>query len=138
MGVPDDTLYYHDLFGDHRGETHFMQSVHPVSPGPTYEINPTGRPELLECTCEDRSDPNAPHWLRLAGMMTPIFTGQRSDVALHGRVVFPGFDRSKFTDGTLVGFEPESDQLPERNQYSPTKIQICSAPAQAGKDRRGR
>jgi hypothetical protein len=69
-----------------------------------------GRLELLECTYEDRSDPNAPRWLRLKGIMTPVFTGQRCDVALHGWVEFPGFGRAKFTDGTMVAFEPASEQ----------------------------
>ena len=138
MGVFDDVLCNNDLFGDHKGETHRTQSLHPVFPGSTYEITPTGRLELLECTYEDRSDPNAPRWGRLAGMMTPVFTGQRSDVALHGWLEFPGFGRAKFTDGTLVGFEPESDQSLERNQPPTTGIQSSSVPALASSDRRGR
>jgi hypothetical protein len=94
MGVLDDVLCNNDLFGDHKGETHFTQSLHSVFPGSKYEITPMGRLELLECTFEDRSDPNAPRWLRLVGMMTPVFTGRRSDVALHGWVEFPGFGRA--------------------------------------------
>jgi hypothetical protein len=109
MGVLDDVLCNNDLFGDHKGETHYTQSLHQVFPGSTYEITPAGRLELLECTYEDRSDPNAAGCLRLGGMMTPVFTGRRTDVALHGWVEFPRFGRAKFTDGTMVAFEPISE-----------------------------
>ena len=64
MGVLDDVLCNNDLFGDHKGETHCTQSLHPVFPGATYEITPMGRMELLECTYEDRNDPNATDCLR--------------------------------------------------------------------------
>ena len=131
MGVLDEVLCNNDLFGAHKGETQWTRSLHPVFPGSTYEITPAGRLELLEGTYEDRSDPNAPRWLRLGGMMTPVFTGQRSDVTLHGWLEFPGFGRAKFTDGTLVGFEPESDQSLERNQPPATGIQSSSDPALA-------
>src|ERR1700755_1795414 len=104
MGVLDEVFCNNDLFGAHKGETHWTQSLHPGFPESTYEITPRGRLELLECTYEDRRDPNAPDRLRLAGMMTPVFTGKRSDVALHGWVEFPGSGRVKFTDGTLVAF----------------------------------
>jgi len=127
MGVSDDVLCNNDLFGDHKGETHCTQSLHPVFPGSTYEITPMGRMELLECTYEDRSDPNAPLWIRLSGSMTPVFTGHRTDVAPHGWVQFPGFGRAKFTDGTLVAFEPEL--LLERNQPPSTGIQSSSPSA---------
>ena len=127
MGVLDDVLCNNDLFGGHKRETHCTQSLHSVFPGSKYEITPMGRLELLECTFEDRSDPNAPRWLRLGGMMTPVFTGKRSDVALHGWVEFPGFGRAKFTDGTLVAFEPELDQALERKQPPSTGIQSNSA-----------
>jgi hypothetical protein len=85
----------------------------------------------LECTYEDRSDPNAAGWLRLGGIKTPVFTGQRSDVAPHGWIEFPDLGRAKFTDGTLVAFEPESDQSLERNQPLTTGIQSNSALALA-------
>jgi len=109
MGVHDDVRCNNDLFGDHRGETHYTRSLNPVFPGSTYEITPTGRLELLECTYEDRSDPNARGWLRLGGSMTPVFTGQRCDIGLHGWVEFPGFGRAKFTDGTMVAFDPDAE-----------------------------
>ena len=110
MGVLDDVLCNNDLFGDHEGEMHCTYSLHPVFPGSMYEITPAGRLELLECTYEDRSDPSSSGCLRLGGMLTPVFTGRRSDVALHGWVEFPGFGRAKFTDGTMVAFEPASEQ----------------------------
>jgi hypothetical protein len=123
----DDVFCNNDLFGDHKGETHYTKSLRPVFPGSTYEITPTGRLELLECTYEDRSDPDAPIWLRLAGMTTPVFTGKRSGIAMHGSVEFPGFGRAKFTDGDLVAFEPESDHSPKRNQPASTGTQSSSA-----------
>ena len=129
MGVLEAVLCNNEVFGDHKGETHYTQSLQPVFPGYTYEITPAGRLELLECTYEDRSDPNATGCLRLGGMMTPAFTGRRTDVALHGWVKFPRFGRAKFTDGNLVGFEPESDQSLERNQLPTAGVQISSSPA---------
>jgi len=133
MGILDDVLCNNDLFGRHRGETHCTQSLHPVFPGSTYEITPQGRLELLECTYEDRSDPHGPRWLRLGGMMTPVFTGKRSDVALHGWVEFAGFGRAKFTDGTMTAFESESDQstpalLEETSDTSPVPSANLEAP----------
>lgn len=127
MGVLDYVLCNNDLFGDHKGETHCAQILHPVFPGSRYEITPTGRMELLECTYEDRSDPNAPRWMRLGGSMTPVFTGQRTDVEPHGWVEFPGFGRAKFTDGTFVAFEPELSL--ERNQKPPSGIHSSSPSA---------
>ena len=59
--------------------------------------------------------------------MTPVFTGQRSDAALHGWVEFPGFGLAKFTDGNLVAFELESDQSLEQDQTPSTGIQSNSA-----------
>lgn len=129
MRVLDDVLCNNDLFGDHKGETHCTQSLHQVFPGSTYEITPAGRLELLECIYEDRSNPNAAGCLRLGGMMTPVFTGRRSDVALHGWVEFPRFGRAKFTDGTLVSFEPESDQSLELNQRPMTGFESRSTSA---------
>lgn len=133
MGSLDDVICNNDLFGNHRGETHCTQSLHPRFPGSTYEITPTGRLELLECTYEDRSDPQGPLWMRLGGMMTEVFTGKRSDVALHGWVEFPGFGRAKFTDGTMVAFESESDRsnpalLPERSDAAPVLSADLEAP----------
>jgi hypothetical protein len=110
MGVLDDVLCNNDLFGKHKGETRHTQSLNSVFPGSTYEITPSGRLELLGYTYEDRSDPNAQGWERFLGWMTPVFTGQRRDMDLHGWVEFPGFGRAKFTDGTMIAFETDSDQ----------------------------
>ena len=70
MGVLDDVLCNNDLFGMHKGETHYTASLDPVFPGSTYEITPAGRLELLECTYEDRSDPDAKGWERLSATST--------------------------------------------------------------------
>lgn len=127
MGDLDNVLCNNDLFGNHKGETHWTESLHPVFPGSTYEITPTGRLELLECDYEDRSDPNASGLWRFFGMMTSVYTGQRSEVALHGWLEFPGFGRAKFTDGNLVAFEPESGQSLERNRPPSAGIQSNAA-----------
>jgi hypothetical protein len=110
MGVLDDVLCNNDLFGKHKGETHPTQGLNPVFPESTYEITPSGHLERLECTYEDRSEPNAPGWKQFVGLMTPVFTGQRHDMDLYGWIEFPGVGRAKFTDGTMVAFEPNSDQ----------------------------
>lgn len=108
MSVPDEVLCNHLLFGKHRGEIHQTHSLGPVFPGATYEITASGRLELLVCTYEDRSDPNAEGWARLAGSLTPVFTGERHDLNYHGWLSLPSLGRAKFTDGSLVGFEPET------------------------------
>lgn len=109
MRVLDDVICNNDLFGKYKGETHYTQSLNPVFPGSTYEITPSGRLELLECTYEDRSDPNAQGLEQLAGIMTPVFTGQRRDMDWHGWVEFPGFGGAKFTNGTMIAFEADSE-----------------------------
>jgi hypothetical protein len=81
MGVLDDVVCNNDLFGDHKGEMHCTRSLHPAFPGSTYEITPTGQLELLECTFEDRGDPNAPRWGRLA-------RGLRKLGAFSGHIVY--------------------------------------------------
>jgi hypothetical protein len=119
MSLADEVVCNHPLFGEHRGETHQTHDLDSVFPGATYEITALGRLELLECTYEDRSDHNAEGWARLAGSMTPVFTGERRDLDYHGWLALPGFGRAKFTDGSLVGFEPETrrpgDPADERN-----------------------
>ena len=108
MCLADEVLCDHPLFGEHRGETHQTHSLGPVFPGATYEITASGRLELLECTYEDRSDHSAEGLARLAGSMTPVFTDERRNLNYHGWLALPGFGRAKFTDGSLVGFEPET------------------------------
>ena len=123
MGVLDDVLCNNDLFGKHKGETHYTDSLNSAFTGCTYEITPSGRLELLECTYEDRSDPNALGWRQFEGLMTPVPTGQRHDIGLHGWIKFPGFGRAKFTDGTLVAFELESVESLDRKQHTKTGAQ---------------
>jgi hypothetical protein len=107
MGMFDEVLCNNELFGEHRGETHQTKDLDPVFPGSTYEITPSGSLELLECTFEDRSDPNAQGFGRFAGSVTPVFTGERRDLNYHGWLGLSCFGRAKFTDGTIVAFEPE-------------------------------
>ena len=108
MSVSDEVLCNDSLFGQRKGEMHQTQSLGPVFPGATYEIAASRRLELLVCTYEDRSDPEAEGLARLAGSLTPIFTGERQDLNYHGWLLLAGFGRAKFTDGTLVAFEPET------------------------------
>lgn len=126
----------HELFGEHKGEKHETSSLSDFgSLGEFYEITAAGCLELLECTFEDRSDRNATGWKRLRGAATPVFTGKRQDRRFHGWLEFPGFGRAKFTDGTLVAFEPESDRSHEQNRLltenTPPRpeVQSSSAPA---------
>lgn len=124
VGVLDDVLCNNDLFGQHKGETHITQSLDPVFPGSMYEITPLGRLELLECTYEDRSDPDAQGWERLTGCLTPVFTGKHRDINMHGWLNFPGFGRAKFTDGTLCAVEPYSGE----NGVTPAPIDSIHHP----------
>lgn len=114
MGVVDEVLCNNDMFGKHKGETHYTRSLDSVFPGSTYEITPAGRLELLECTYEDRSDPNAQGCERLIGSLTPVFNGKRLDIGLHGWINFPGFGRAKFTDGNLETFEAGEQALSQK------------------------
>jgi hypothetical protein len=108
MSLADEVVCNHSLFGEHRGETHQTHDLDSVFPGPTYEITVSGRLELLECTYEDRSDHDAEGWTRLEGSLIPVFTGERRDLNYQGWLAFTGLGRAKFTDGSLVGFEPET------------------------------
>jgi hypothetical protein len=109
MGMFDEVLCNHDLFGAHRGETHQTKSIEPMIGGALehYEITSAGRLEFLEYVTKDRSDPNAegPAWIR--GMFSMVFTGGRKDMNYHGWLELSRFGRAKFTDGVMVAFEPE-------------------------------
>jgi hypothetical protein len=122
VALCDDVFCNNDLFGEHKGEKHRTESLDAVFPGSDYEITQDGRLELLEATFEDRSDPNDQGLMRLAGIMTPVFTGARRDMDFHGWIVFPNFGRAKFTDGTLTEFVPDPDSLhePESTQDKAT------------------
>lgn len=44
---------------------------------------------------------------RFAGSLTPVFTVARRNLNYHGWLDLSCFGRAKFTDGTIVAFEPE-------------------------------
>lgn len=44
------------------------------------------------------------------GMRTTVFAGGRRDLNYHGWLYLSCFGRAKFTDGTMVAFEPEPNQ----------------------------
>lgn len=108
MGMFDEVLCNHELFGVHKGETQQTKSLNWFGGAlEQYEITPSGRLEFLEYITEDRGDPNAQGWVRLGGAMTMVFTGGRRDLNYHGWLDLSCFGRAKFTDGMLVAFEPE-------------------------------
>ena len=110
MGMFDEVLCNHELFGVHKGETKQTKDLHWLGGLlDNYEITPSGRLEFLEYTVEDRSDPTLEGIERLFDMMTKIFTGGRRDLDYHGWLYLSCFGRAKFTDGALVAFEPEPD-----------------------------
>jgi hypothetical protein len=105
LGMFDQVLCNHDLFGEHKGETHQTKDLGSFLDD--YEITPAGRLEFLEYRIEDRSDPNAKGVLRLVGSLTRIFTGKRRDVNYDGWLHLSVFGRARFVDGTIVAFELE-------------------------------
>jgi hypothetical protein len=109
MGMFDEVLCNHDLFGSHRGEFHQTKSLEPILGGrlEQYEITPAGRLEFLEYVTEDHSDPNAQGIAKVGGMFAMVFTGGRKDMNYHGWLELSRFGRAKFTDGVMVAFEPE-------------------------------
>jgi hypothetical protein len=130
MGLSDEVLCNHHLFGVHKGETHRTCDLNAGIPEETYEITPSGRLELLEYTVEDRSDPTLEGIMKLFGLMTPVFTGGRRDLNYHGWLKLSFFGRAKFTDGWLVGFEPEPNQPseseePEEVDDNPEDVEEC-------------
>lgn len=103
----DDVLCNHDLFGEHKGERHQTGDLNPLGGMfELYEITPSGRLEFLEYTIEDRSDPTAQGWAKLRGLMSTVYTGGRRDLNYHGWLYLSAFGRAKFTDGTMIAFEP--------------------------------
>ena len=111
MGLFDEVLCNHELFGAHKGETYQTKDLHWLGGFlDLYEITPSGRLEFLEYTVEDRSDPNATGIERMFGMMTRVFTGDRRDLNYHGWLDLSCLGRAKFTDGTMVAWEPEPNR----------------------------
>jgi hypothetical protein len=105
LGMFDQVLCNHDLFGEHKGETHQTKDLRSFLDD--YEITPAGRLEFLEYRIEDRSDPNATGALKLIGSLTRIFTGKRQDLKYEGWLHLSAFGRARFVDGTIVAFELE-------------------------------
>ena len=111
MGMFDEVLCNHELFGEHKGETHQTKDLHWLGGLlEEYEITPLGRLELLEYTTEDRSDPTLKGIARWGRSMTMVFTSDRRDLNYHGWLYLSCFGRAKFTDGTMIAFESEPDQ----------------------------
>jgi hypothetical protein len=107
----DEVICNHELFGEHNGETHQTKDLHCLGGFlEKYEITPSGRLEFLVYTVEDRSDPTLEGIARWAGMLTTVYTGGRRDLNYHGWLYLSCFGRAKFTDGTMVAFEPEPER----------------------------
>jgi hypothetical protein len=114
MGMFDEVICNHELFGVHKGETHQTKDLHCLGGLlDKYEITPSGRLEFLEYKTEDRSDATLEGIARWFGSMTMVFTGGRRDLNYHGWLNLSCFGRAKFTDGTLVAFEPEPNRPSE-------------------------
>jgi hypothetical protein len=108
MGMFDEVECNHELFGVHRGEVHQTKDLHDCGGLlDRYEITPSGRLEFLVYRVEDRSDPTLKGIARWAGVLTTIYTGGRRDLNYHGWLALSCFGRAKFTEGTMVVFEPE-------------------------------
>ena len=121
MGMFDEVQCNHELFGEHKGETHQTKKLHWLGGLlEKYEITPSGRLEFLEYTTEDRSDPTLKGIARWGGSMTVVFTGGRRDLNYHGWLYLSCFGSAKFTDGTMIAFEPEPDQ--PRKSVAPDEI----------------
>ncbi len=108
MGMFDEVLCNHEIFGKHKGKICQTKSLQPLIGGALekYEITAAGRLEFLEYKIEDRSDPKAEGILGLAGSMAMAFTGGRRDLNYHGWLELEGIGRAKFTDGSFVALEP--------------------------------
>jgi hypothetical protein len=116
MGMFDEVLCNHDLFGSHKGEKHQTKWLDSMGCAlELYEITPAGRLEFLDYEVEDHSDPNAEGLARNKGRFTRVFTGKRLDRNYHGWLDLSHFGRAKFTDGTLVAFEPQLVSSPQES-----------------------
>ena len=110
MGLFDYVKLNHPMFGDDRG--HEGQTKEFSDPFMEhYEINEAGRLLHPEVEYEDRSDSNAKpgSFESLAGCMTPVPTGEITDMNWHGYIWVWGKGdyewKCKFTDGQLVSAE---------------------------------
>lgn len=124
MGMFDEVLCNHGLFGEHKGEKHQTKSLDWMGGAlELYEITDSGRLEFLDYEVEDHSDPNAQGVARNWGRFTKVFTGKRRDMNYHGWLDLSCFGRVKFTDGTLVAFEAEPASGPEEDDANSGKEQ---------------
>jgi len=120
MGLYDEVILNHDMFGVHKGEKHQTKSLDPTGSSlEQYEITPSGRLAFLEYVIEDHSNPNAQGIERCSGMLAHVYTGGRRDTNYHGWLEFTAFGRAKFTDGTLVVFEPKAEHPPALHEVAP-------------------
>ena len=119
MGMFDEVVLDNELFGSHKGEKRQTKSLNLMGGAlELYEITAAGRLEFLDYEVEDHSDPNAQGIARNLGRFTRVFTGKRRDMNYHGWLELSCFGRAKFTDGTLVAFEPAPVLSPEENASS--------------------
>jgi hypothetical protein len=119
MGMLAEVRCENAQFGSHRGETHQTKNLHLLGGLlDAYEITPSGRLEFLVYRVENRSDPTLSGIERLAVSRARIFTGRRRDMNYHGWLHLSGFGRAKFTDGTMVAFEPEPSESKNRDGTS--------------------
>jgi len=117
-----EVLCNHALSGVHKGETRQTTNLHALDGMLVqYKITPAGRLELLEYTIEDRSDPTREGIERLFSSMTTVFTGGRRDLTYHGWLELEGIGRAKFTDGTMVGLEPELERSQHKRRDCPNE-----------------
>jgi hypothetical protein len=110
MGLFDEVLCNHDLFGEHKGERQRMKSMNPFSGAGAreqYEITPSGRLEFLEYVVEDHSDSTSEGLDLLSKKFTMVLTGKRRDMNYHGSLRLSASGRAKFIDGTLVAVESQ-------------------------------
>ena len=123
MGMFDEVICNHELFGIHRGETKQTKDLHCLEGAlEKYEITSSGRLEFLEYTTEDRSDSAQEGFARWGGSMTMVFTGERRDLNYHGWLYLSCFGRANFTEGTLVEFEPEPGQPSESERSDEASV----------------
>jgi hypothetical protein len=131
MGMFDEVECNHDLFGVHKGGTHQTKDLHCLGGLlDNYEITPSGRLEFLVYTVEDRSDPTLEGIARWAGSMARVYTGGRRDLNYRGWLYLSCFGRAKFTEGTMVAFEPEPKRPIESED--PDEVGKAADPGESG------
>jgi hypothetical protein len=120
IGLYDDVLCSHEVFGVHRGETHQTTSLH-IFGGRVerYEITPSGRLELLEDTVDDKSSLNDKQRAGFRMPVTMAHTGGRRDLNFHGWLDLAGIGRARFLDGVMVALELRQSQRDRRSTPAP-------------------